>query len=87
MEKQRNLTIFTPAYNRAGKLKRVYESLKRQTDKDFAWLIVDDGSTDETADVARGFQNEGTVDIKYIYRENGGKMRAHNIGGMEKRPG
>ncbi|MBQ9359645.1 MAG: glycosyltransferase family 2 protein [Lachnospiraceae bacterium] len=80
MEKQRNLTIFTPAYNRAGKLKRVYESLKRQTDKDFAWLIVDDGSTDETADVARGFQNEGTVDIKYIYRENGGKMRAHNTG-------
>lgn len=75
-----SLTVFTPAYNRAGELKKAYESLLHQTEKDFVWLIVDDGSTDDTADVIRGFQEDGLVDIKYIRRENGGKMRAHNTG-------
>ncbi|MDC5446286.1 glycosyltransferase family 2 protein, partial [Acinetobacter baumannii] len=42
------LTIFTPAYNRAHTLGRLYESLKKQTLKNFEWLIVDDGSTDHT---------------------------------------
>ena len=42
------LTVFTPTYNRAGLLKRGYEALKRQTNKDFLWMIVDDGSTDCT---------------------------------------
>ena len=52
------ITIFTPAYNRAENLKRAYISLKRQTSKDFVWLIVDDGSTDDTADVVKEFQDE-----------------------------
>ena len=77
------ITVFTPTYNRAEKLKRAYESLKNQTDKDFVWLIVDDGSTDDTEDVVRGFIGEGLVDIKYIHQENGGKMRAHNRGVVE----
>lgn len=75
-----SLTVFTPAYNRAKELKKAYESLLCQTNKDFVWLIVDDGSTDATADTVQGFQDEGQVDIKYIRRENGGKMRAHNTG-------
>ena len=42
------LTIFTPAYNRAHTLKRTYERLCSQTCSDFDWLIIDDGSSDET---------------------------------------
>lgn len=76
----KSLTVFTPSYNRAEKLKSAYESLKKQTDNDFVWLVTDDGSTDGTADRIREFQQEGLVDIKYIRRENGGKMRAHNTG-------
>ena len=45
------LTVFTPAYNRAHTLKRTYESLCHQTCKDFCWLIIDDGSTDNTRQV------------------------------------
>ncbi|MCR5746165.1 MAG: glycosyltransferase family 2 protein [Lachnospiraceae bacterium] len=77
------ITVFTPAYNRALKLKRAYDSLKRQTCKDFCWLIVDDGSTDDTEEAVRSFREEGLVDIKYMRRENGGKMRAHNSGVKE----
>ena len=76
------LTVFTPTYNRADRLERAYESLKQQTNKDFCWLIVDDGSTDDTAGAVRAMQEDKLVDIKYIYRENGGKMRAHNTGVM-----
>ncbi len=74
------LTVFTPAYNRSDKLVRAYESLKRQTNKDFCWLVVDDGSTDDTVGAVKSFREEGIVDITYIRRENGGKMRAHNTG-------
>ena len=74
------LTVFTPTYNRADKLKRVYESLKRQTDKDFCWLIVDDGSADDTVGAVASMKEEKIVDITMIHRENGGKMRAHNTG-------
>lgn len=79
----KRLTVFTPAYNRERELKRAYESLKRQTEGDFVWLIVDDGSTDGTEEAVRGFISEGLVDIKYIRQENGGKMRAHNRGVKE----
>lgn len=81
------LTVFTPAYNRAEKLKRAYESLKLQTVKDFVWIIVDDGSTDDTEAVVKGFVEEGLVDIKYFRQNNGGKMRAHNRGVMETESG
>ena len=77
------LTVFTPAYNRADKLKRAYESLKRQTVRDFVWVIVDDGSTDDTEAVVKGFVEDGVVDIKYFRQKNGGKMRAHNRGTEE----
>lgn len=72
------LTIFTPAYNRAHTIKRTYESLCRQTCKDFEWLIVDDGSTDDTEILIQSFINENKIDIRYIYQQNQGMHGAHN---------
>jgi len=69
-------TLFTPTYNRADKLPRLYDSVKKQTFKDFIWLIIDDGSTDNTKEVVRSFINEGVVNIRYVYKENGGKHTA-----------
>lgn len=74
------LTVFTPAYNRRELLKRVYESLLSQTEQEFVWLIVDDGSTDGTGEQVQRWIEEGRILIRYIYQENGGKMRAHNTG-------
>ena len=74
------LTIFTPTYNRKELLQRAYESLKAQTCKDFCWLIVDDGSADDTASSVEEWTKEGIIPIEYLYFENGGKMRAHNRG-------
>lgn len=74
-----NLTIFTPAYNRAHTLHRCYESLIRQSCKDFIWLIVDDGSTDNTKELVKGWQTEDNgFEIRYIYKQNGGMHTAHN---------
>lgn len=73
------LTIFTPAYNRAHTLPRTYESLCIQNCKDFVWLIVDDGSVDNTAELVRTWQsNNNGFKIRYIYKENGGMHTAHN---------
>lgn len=73
------ITVFTPAYNRAHTLPRTYESLKAQECKDFVWLIVDDGSTDETAELVEKWQGEENgFKICYIYKENGGMHTAHN---------
>lgn len=73
------LTIFTPAYNRAHTLPRTYESLCRQSCKNFLWLIVDDGSTDDTAALVREWQRrDNGFAIEYIYKENGGMHTAHN---------
>ncbi len=74
------LTVFTPVYNRRKLLKRVYESLLCQTDRDFVWLIVDDGSSDGTGEQVHEWMGEKRISIRYIYQENGGKMRAHNTG-------
>ncbi len=73
------LTVFTPAYNRANLLPRCYKALKKQSCKDFIWLIVDDGSTDDTRAVAESFQREETeFEIRYIYKENGGLHTGYN---------
>ena len=74
------LTVFTPTYNRRELLTRAYESLKAQTVRDFEWLIVDDGSTDDTRETVEKWTEEGVITVRYHYRENGGKMRAHNTG-------
>ena len=71
------LSVVTPAYNRAHLLSGCYESLRRQTCKDFEWIIVDDGSRDDTARVADSFADAG-FPIIYIKKENGGKHTALN---------
>lgn len=74
------LTVFTPAYNRAYSLPRTYESMRNQTCKDFIWLIVDDGSTDNTKGLVDNWMKEDNgFEIQYIYKENGGMHTAHNI--------
>ena len=73
------LTIFTPAYNRAYTLPKLYESLCNQTFQDFEWLLVDDGSTDHTRELIDGWIKDGKINIRYIYQENAGKMTAHNM--------
>lgn len=77
------ITVFTPTYNRAHLLPRLYESLNAQTCKDFEWIIVDDGSTDETEQLAQLFIDEGKVDIRFFKQENWGKHRAINRGAKE----
>ena len=73
------LTVFTPTYNRAHTLGRTYESLFKQKCKEFIWLIVDDGSTDQTKELVRKWQKQDNgFEIQYIYKENGGMHTAHN---------
>lgn len=74
----KKLTVFTPTYNRAYCLGNCYESLKRQTNKDFIWLIIDDGSTDNTKNLVGNWQTESLIDIQYIWQENQGMHGAHN---------
>ena len=73
------LTVFTPAYNRAYTLPRTFDSMKQQKNTDFVWLIVDDGSSDNTAELVKQWQaEENGFEIRYIYKENGGMHTAHN---------
>ncbi len=74
------VTIITPTYNRANELKRLYESLLVQTDQDFLWLIVDDGSTDNTETVVQDWIRERKISLKYLKKPNGGKHTALNAG-------
>lgn len=75
------LTILTPTYNRAYILKNAYDSLLRQTDHDFEWILVDDGSTDGTQALVEGWLREANpFPISYYRQENGGKHRAVNFG-------
>lgn len=66
-------TLLTATYNREKTIRRLYESLQKQTFKDFLWLIIDDGSTDQTSTIINSFILEGLIDIEYHYKENGGK--------------
>lgn len=73
-------TVFTPTYNRADILERVYESLCAQTMRGFEWLIVDDGSTDHTEDRVKGWIEAGRIAIRYLKQPNQGKHIAINKG-------
>lgn len=79
-ENNRTLTIFTPTYNRAYILPALYESLIGQTSNDFEWLIVDDGSTDNTRSIVEEWIKEKKIIIRYFYQENSGKQIAMNLG-------
>ncbi|WP_271397038.1 glycosyltransferase family A protein [Salinicoccus roseus] len=74
------LSIYTPTYNRGDLLGRCYESLCNQDSKDFEWIIVDDGSTDDTYDIVQQWIEERKIRIRYHYKENGGVHTARNIG-------
>jgi glycosyltransferase involved in cell wall biosynthesis len=71
-------TVFTPTYNRVELLRRAYRSLRRQTFRDFEWLVVDDGSTDQTEEVVRQWQDEADFPVRYVYQSNQGKHVAFN---------
>lgn len=74
------VTIFTPTYNRRKELKNLYETLLEQTNKDFEWLLVDDGSFDDTKNYIEKIIKKNKININYIYKENGGKQSAYNVG-------
>ena len=74
----KTITVFTPTFNRAFCLGQLYESLVRQTDKDFLWLIVDDGSSDNTKNLVDSWIAENQVEIRYIFQQNQGMHSGHN---------
>lgn len=74
------LTIFTPTYNRAEKLGELFNSLIQQNNKNFCWIIVDDGSKDNTKERVGKFRDCADFDIIYYYQKNQGKHVAHNLG-------
>lgn len=74
------ITVCTPTYNRGYLLDKLYNSLKIQKFKDFEWLIVNDGSTDNTEEIVNKYINENKININYINKKNGGKHTALNIG-------
>ncbi len=74
------LTIFTPVYNRVHLIKRLYESLVRQNNQNFVWLIVDDGSTDDLKRLIEIYKKNSSFEIRYYYQKNQGKHIAHNMG-------
>ena len=74
------VTVFTPVYNRKSLIGNLYQSLLSQTYKNFEWIIVDDGSTDDIDEIIKSYQNEDRILIRFIKQENGGKHRAINNG-------
>lgn len=73
------ITVFTPTYNRGYIIENLYKSLKKQTFKDFEWLVLDDGSTDNTEELFKKWiKEENFFNIVYKKTENGGKHRAIN---------
>lgn len=73
-----SLTVFTPTYNRSHTLTRLYESLCGQSCPDFEWLVIDDGSTDNTRELIVQYIQENKIPIRYIYKENGGLHTGYN---------
>lgn len=74
------ITVFTPTYNRAYMIDKLYDSLCRQTCKDFEWIVVDDGSVDNTEELIQNFIQENKIHIIYYKQKNQGKHIAINKG-------
>lgn len=75
-----SITIITPTYNRAGLLPRLYESLLTQTNTDFEWMVIDDGSQDGTEELLQQYRREGRIPVYYEKQPNAGKHTALNRG-------
>lgn len=73
------LIIITPSYNRKHTISKLYKSLLKQNNKEFTWLIIDDGSNDGTETYVNELIKESKIDIEYFYKENGGKGAALNL--------
>jgi len=67
--KEKTLTVFTCTYNRAHTIGRTYESMCRQTSQDFEWLVIDDGSTDNTSELLSQWMKEEKIAIRYVKKE------------------
>lgn len=80
IENKEMITLFTPTYNRAPLLPRLYQSLLNQSNANFEWIIVDDGSTDNTETIVNHFTTEAKINIVYQKQENKGKHFAINRG-------
>ena len=78
-KEMKTLTVFTPTYNRAHTLPRLYQSLCAQTSDDFEWLVIDDGSTDGTKDLMAQWKQENAIPIQYVYKDNGGLYTGYNV--------
>lgn len=76
---KKTITIFTPTFNRAHLLPRLYQSLCSQTSSDFLWLVIDDGSSDGTDELVKEWQEENKIAIEYHFKENGGMHTGHNL--------
>ena len=74
----KDITIFTPTYNRAFSLEKAYNSLIKQEDKNFIWMIIDDGSTDDTEKIVENWIKQKKIKIEYYKIKNGGKANAYN---------
>ncbi len=78
--KNKLITVFTPTFNRATIIPKLYNSLVNQSFRDFEWIVVDDGSTDNTEAIFKNWVKESVFPIRYIKVQNGGKHRAINLG-------
>ena len=73
-----NVTVLTPTYNRAKLLSKLYDSLEKQENENFEWIVIDDGSTDNTEQFINSIKNTATFSLKYYKKKNGGKHTALN---------
>ena len=74
------VSILTPTFNRGKLLYKLYNSLINQSNKNFEWVVIDDGSTDNTKQVINKYISDNKISIKYFYKNNGGKHKAINYG-------
>ena len=78
-----DVSVVTPTYNRANTLPRLYKSLAAQTNLNFEWVVVDDGSYDDTRELIAKLKNEAPFPVHYFYKENGGAHTARNLGAQK----